>query len=99
MAFATDKKSLYSNHNTPKQFPNNSVASSKSGMQKKGGKPSYFCTHCKISGHSMERCFKIHGYPPGFQSRKVAVVSCNDLKFQVRNYTIIYLIIQFCSSQ
>lgn len=29
----------------------------------KGKKPSYFCDNCKISGHSIERCFKIHGYP------------------------------------
>ncbi|KAK2634033.1 hypothetical protein Ddye_028825 [Dipteronia dyeriana] len=21
----------------------------------------YFCTHCKVYGHSLERCFKIHG--------------------------------------
>ena len=28
----------------------------------------YYCTHCKISGHSLERCFKINGYPPGFKN-------------------------------
>lgn len=27
----------------------------------------YFCEHCKVPGHSVERCFKIHGYPPGFK--------------------------------
>ncbi|KAG7970169.1 hypothetical protein I3843_07G068500, partial [Carya illinoinensis] len=24
-----------------------------------------FCTHCKISGHTIERCYKLNGYPPG----------------------------------
>ena len=38
----------------------------------------YFCTHCKIPGHSVERCFKINGYPPGFKGfkdKKVAAVA------------------------
>ena len=26
-------------------------------------KPSYFCDHCKIAGHNINRCLKIHGYP------------------------------------
>ncbi|XP_074322963.1 uncharacterized protein LOC141659923 [Apium graveolens] len=24
---------------------------------------SYFCTHCKMTGNSNDRCFKLHGYP------------------------------------
>ena len=28
-----------------------------------GKKLSYFCDHCKVSGHSFYRCFKIHSYP------------------------------------
>lgn len=24
-----------------------------------------FCDHCKISGHTVQRCYKLHGYPPG----------------------------------
>lgn len=26
---------------------------------------SYYCTHCKMNGHSIERCWKIHGFPEG----------------------------------
>uniref|UniRef100_A0A803M4B8 Uncharacterized protein n=1 Tax=Chenopodium quinoa TaxID=63459 RepID=A0A803M4B8_CHEQI len=26
----------------------------------------YYCDHCKMPGHSMERCFKLKGYPPGY---------------------------------
>ncbi|XP_021859797.2 uncharacterized protein [Spinacia oleracea] len=37
---------------------------------------SYFCDHCKVNGHSTERCFKLHGFPPGFQGFK------NDKKWQ-----------------
>lgn len=31
---------------------------------------SYFCTHCKVAGHSNDRCFKLHAYPSGFKFRK-----------------------------
>lgn len=30
----------------------------------------YFLSHCKIVGHSVERCFKLNGYPPGFKHKK-----------------------------
>lgn len=30
-----------------------------------------YCTHCKIPGHSLEMCFKIHRYPQDYKpSRK-----------------------------
>ncbi|KAI9178269.1 hypothetical protein LWI28_024501 [Acer negundo] len=28
-----------------------------------------YCTHCKIHGHTIDRCFKIHGYPPGYKPK------------------------------
>ncbi|XP_074328661.1 uncharacterized protein LOC141666511 isoform X2 [Apium graveolens] len=53
-------------------------------FNRKGAKPYYFCNHCKILGHSMERCFKLHGYPPGFQAkndtRKFAALSQHTLE-------------------
>lgn len=24
----------------------------------------YFCDHCRMYGHTVDRCYKIHGYPP-----------------------------------
>jgi len=30
----------------------------------------YFCEHCKRPGHTMEKCFKLHGYPPKQQPYK-----------------------------
>ncbi|XP_073030872.1 uncharacterized protein [Primulina eburnea] len=31
------------------------------------GRP--FCTHCNIHGHTVETCYKIHGFPPGLKTR------------------------------
>ncbi|KAK0581786.1 hypothetical protein LWI29_017973 [Acer saccharum] len=28
-----------------------------------------YCTHCKILGHTVDRCYKIHGYPLGYKFR------------------------------
>ncbi|KAI9194995.1 hypothetical protein LWI28_010706 [Acer negundo] len=28
-----------------------------------------YCTHCKIHGHTIDRCFKIHGYPSGYKPK------------------------------
>lgn len=33
----------------------------------KGSKPQ--CSHCGRVGHTVEKCFKIHGYPTGSRSR------------------------------
>ena len=27
------------------------------------------CTHCKMLGHTIDKCYKIHDYPPGHKSR------------------------------
>ncbi|KZV54315.1 hypothetical protein F511_34689 [Dorcoceras hygrometricum] len=29
-----------------------------------------FCTECHIHGHTVDTCYKIHGYPPGYQRAK-----------------------------
>ena len=28
-----------------------------------------FCSHCKILGHTVDRCYKLHGYPPGLKPK------------------------------
>lgn len=46
----------------------------------------YFCDHYKISGHSIERRFKVHGYPPGFKHKRFASsVQDNDHKSELDN--------------
>nr|XP_016492511.1 PREDICTED: uncharacterized protein LOC107812013 [Nicotiana tabacum] len=31
-------------------------------------RPRPFCDYCKCSGHTKDKCYKLHGYPPGFNS-------------------------------
>lgn len=62
-------------HNTGGGFPKPNSGNGTKNAFKKGGKPNYFCNHCKIPDHSMERCFKLHDYPPGFFNKKIAAVS------------------------
>ena len=31
------------------------------------GKDRPFCTHCGKLGHTMDKCYKLHGFPPGFK--------------------------------
>lgn len=44
-------------------------------------KKPYFCDHCKIPGHSTQRCFKLHGYPPKHRlyRGKVAAVAQTEI--------------------
>lgn len=28
------------------------------------------CSHCNISGHTVDKCYKIHGFPPGHPKHK-----------------------------
>jgi hypothetical protein len=30
------------------------------------------CTHCGFKGHTAEKCYKLHGYPPGFCGRNTS---------------------------
>lgn len=32
------------------------------------GRP--YCTHCKYHDHTGEKCYKLHGYPPGFKQKQ-----------------------------
>uniref|UniRef100_A0A0D9VA30 Retrotransposon gag domain-containing protein n=1 Tax=Leersia perrieri TaxID=77586 RepID=A0A0D9VA30_9ORYZ len=41
-----------------------------SNYQKDREKEKLFCDHCKTTGHTKEKCFKLHGYPPGWKKGK-----------------------------
>ena len=46
-----------------------------------GKRPTYYYEHCKITGHSIERCFKIHGYPNKTRSnnnKRYAIVAQDE---------------------
>ncbi|XP_022145891.1 uncharacterized protein LOC111015239 [Momordica charantia] len=31
-----------------------------------------FCTHCGLRGHVIDKCYKLHGYPPGYRANNPA---------------------------
>ncbi|KAL5779742.1 hypothetical protein ACOSQ2_010479 [Xanthoceras sorbifolium] len=66
MAFAVKsdatKSNFYNNSNTTGQN-----SSSNSGNYKGQKKDRPYCTHCKFLGHTIDRCYKLHGYPPGYK--------------------------------
>ena len=40
-----------------------------SGGKNSKGRDRPICTHCGKLGHVMEKCFKLHGFPPGFKPK------------------------------
>uniref|UniRef100_A0A803QQK6 Uncharacterized protein n=1 Tax=Cannabis sativa TaxID=3483 RepID=A0A803QQK6_CANSA len=40
-----------------------------------------FYTHCNVLGHTFEKCYKIHGYPPGYNKNyKGKEVTTNQIQ-------------------
>lgn len=37
------------------------------------------CSHCGIHGHTIEKCYRIHGYPPGYKTNRAKTSSANQL--------------------
>ncbi|KAF5480412.1 hypothetical protein F2P56_001165 [Juglans regia] len=37
------------------------------------------CSHCGYAGHTSDKCYRIHGFPPGFKSKKSNVHSANQV--------------------
>lgn len=35
--------------------------------ESKGRYNTYYCDHCKMSGHSIQRCYKLNGYPQNYK--------------------------------
>ena len=41
------------------------------------------CTHCNIPGHIVEKCYKLHGCPPGYKTRpKAQTIATNQVSTQ-----------------
>lgn len=70
--FKPHTSGTYGNNTTG--FGNYSGNSGATGVfnNKKGSKPgaNYYCTHCQVPSHSIDRCFQIHGFPPGFKGAR-----------------------------
>ncbi|GJT35936.1 putative RNA-directed DNA polymerase [Tanacetum coccineum] len=49
--------------------PNNVNRPSGNGNRRTSGGPTLVCEHCGFNGHTIDRCFKIIGYPSNFDRR------------------------------
>ncbi|OIT35259.1 hypothetical protein A4A49_61893, partial [Nicotiana attenuata] len=49
-------------------FNVNDGGGNKYNATKGNDKRNMFCSYCQRPGHTVERCFKIHGYPTGFKT-------------------------------
>ena len=38
------------------------------------------CTHCGLLGHTIDNCYKLHGYPPGYKPRSRFTYSTNQVQ-------------------
>ncbi|XP_056690792.1 uncharacterized protein [Spinacia oleracea] len=71
VAFAAEKR-RFGGDNWNNRNKSQATGYQRTGANNKQGRTgaNYFCTNCQIPGHNIERCFKIIGYPPGFQSKE-----------------------------
>ncbi|RDX96584.1 hypothetical protein CR513_20721, partial [Mucuna pruriens] len=50
-----------------------------SNKKRKGTKKDHpLCAYCGILGHTQDRCYKFHGYPPNYKKNKVSSESVNQ---------------------
>ena len=56
-------------------------ANSKGNFKGNGKKERPFCTHCNMSGHTIEKCYKLHGYPPGYKPKGKLIANANQATF------------------
>jgi hypothetical protein len=42
------------------------------------------CSHCGVAGHIVEKCYRVHGFPPGFKFTQNILVShlANQVQMQ-----------------
>ena len=76
---------------TPKKSERHALDSSHYRGNYRGQKKERpFCTHCNFHGHTIDRCYKLHGYPPGYKTKPrtpnasapVAMASANQASDQ-----------------
>ncbi|XP_061368074.1 uncharacterized protein LOC133311079 [Gastrolobium bilobum] len=59
------QRNIHSHHSVG--YPSSVPTVNATQMPGKPRRP--FCTHCSMTGHTIEKCFHLHGYPPGFKGR------------------------------
>ncbi|KAK2633928.1 hypothetical protein Ddye_028720 [Dipteronia dyeriana] len=67
---------------------NDSDANKKTNDGTKGLKKDRpYCTQCKFHGHTIDRCFKIHGYPPCYKQKPCDNIPSNITRLNVLRNT------------
>ncbi|XP_068661756.1 uncharacterized protein [Aristolochia californica] len=62
------------------------ISSTKPISQNKSNTRRPVCSHCSIPGHTVEKCFKLHGYPPGYRSKSRSSNSSTSSNFSANHY-------------
>lgn len=70
------------------ETPSASINAAQSTQSHRSNRPMY--SHCGYSGHTMDKFYKIHGFPPGFKSTRLAAAEkqTNPMKPVVANMTL-----------
>ncbi|GJW09636.1 hypothetical protein Tco_1575463 [Tanacetum coccineum] len=50
----------------------NTIRPNNNGNRRTVGGPSLVCEHCRFNGHTVDRCFKLIGYPSNFGKRNIS---------------------------
>ena len=66
MAFAL-KSNTAQRANNPSQTSRGQNFMDNNGRGQRKERP--FCTHCNYLGHTIDKCYKLHGYPPSFRQK------------------------------
>ena len=82
MAFVVDKR----HHNDKSSYMPSSTGTKK---------PSYFCDNCKIPGHSIDRCFKLHGYPNKNKGKKFSGSVLDD---NIQEKTLVRILVSLMNN-
>ena len=83
MAFALKGESAKKNSLDAYKSGNYNSGNYNSGNYKGQKKDRPFCTHCNFPGHTIEKCYKLHGYPPSYKSNAARSKSTNAAMAQV----------------
>lgn len=50
-----------------------------------GRKDRLICSHCGFKGHTIHKCYKLHGYPPGYHGKNKASTMADQVS---RNFVL-----------
>jgi hypothetical protein len=77
-------------------------------MSKPSPKPKFFkqpykkdhpmCSHCGVSGHTVEKCYRVHGFPPGFKFTQIDQYHIQQTKCRSKEMTLVVLILKELTS-